>query len=62
MDAFGLIMMLLFWVGVVVLAIWLVGLLFPVAKKQSDDSDPPLAASEVRQARGELTDEQDQSM
>jgi uncharacterized membrane protein len=63
MGAFGLIIMLLFWVGFIALAIWLVGLLFPVAKKQSDDGDTSLAVQEVlkaRHARGESTDEPDQ--
>ncbi|MCI0645196.1 MAG: hypothetical protein L0346_09965 [Chloroflexi bacterium] len=65
MGAFGLIIMLLFWVGFIALAVWLVGLLFPVVKKQSDDGDALLAAQEVlkaHHARGELTDEQDQQM
>ena len=63
MSAFGLIIMLLFWVGFVALAVWLVGLLFPVAKKQSDNDSLPLSAQDVLKARhvqGELSDKQDQ--
>lgn len=52
---------LLFWVGLIALAIWLVGLLFPAAKKQGDDNSAPLSPPEVckiGQAQGELAGEQ----
>ncbi|HEX9922623.1 MAG TPA: SHOCT domain-containing protein [Anaerolineae bacterium] len=61
---FGWIWMLLFWVALILLAIWLVGLIFPTARK-SGEADKPLPASEIlklRFARGELTQEQYQEM
>lgn len=65
MGVFGPIWMLLFWGGLIILAIWLIGLLFPSAKNQSNDSSTPLEAQEIlkaRYARGELTREQYQEM
>ncbi len=67
MMGFGLIFMILFWVGLVALAIWLIGLLFPSAKKQDNagDSGTPASAQEIlktRYARGEITQEQYQDM
>jgi len=61
---FGWIWMLLFWAALILLAIWLVGLIFPTARR-SGEADKPLAASEIlklRFARGELTSEQYQEM
>lgn len=61
MMGIGLIWMLLFWVGLIVLAVWLVGLLFPAAKKQNTDDDTLFSAEEilkVRYAQGELTVEE----
>jgi len=61
----GLIWMLLFWVGLIVLAVWLVGLLFPAAKKQNTDDNTSLSAEEIlkiRYAQGELTAEEYQEM
>lgn len=52
--------MVVFWVGVVVLAVWLAGLLFPRVTQA-----PQLAPREIlqgRYARGELTREQYQEM
>ena len=67
MMGFGLIFMILFWVGLVALAIWLIGLLFPLAKKQDDAAanSTPTSAQEIlktRYARGEITQEQYQDM
>lgn len=62
LGAVGLIVtVLLFWVGLIALAIWLVGLLFPAAKKQGDDDGVPLSPPEghkVGQAQAELAGEQ----
>lgn len=61
----GLIWMLLFWVGLIVLAVWFIGLLFPTAKKQIADDNTSLSAEEIlkaRYARGELTREEYQEM
>lgn len=65
MGVVSLITMILFWGGLVALAIWLVGLLFPTAKKQINDGDASLSAPEIlkaRYARGELTTQQYQEM
>ncbi len=37
MGILGLITMLIFWGGLLALAVWLVGLLFPTPKKPYDD-------------------------
>jgi len=59
---FGFIWMLLFWGGLIVLAIWLIGILFPSAsKKASDDIVASPSAQEIlktRYANGELTTEE----
>ena len=34
---FGLIWMLLFWLGLIVLAVWLIRLLFPSTDRQNDN-------------------------
>lgn len=65
MGTFGLLWMLLFWGGLIVLAIWLVSLLFPAVKKPDGDDTTSLSATEIlkeRYARGELTQEQYQEM
>jgi len=65
MMGFGLIWMLLFWVGLIVLAVWLVGLIFPTVTEQKKDADTSLSAEEilkVRFAQGELTVEEYQEM
>ena len=66
MGLFGFIGMLLFWAGLIILAIWLVGLLFPSTKtKPERDSQRLLSAQEIlkiRYAQGELTAEQYQEM
>ena len=66
MGLFGFIGMLLFWAGLIILAIWLVGLLFPSTKtKPESDNQRTLSAQEIlkmRYAQGELTAEQYQEM
>ena len=66
MGGFGFIFMILFWVVLMVLAIWLVGLLFPSTKtRENDQNDSSPSAQEIikeRYARGELTTEQYQEM
>jgi putative membrane protein len=66
MMGFGIIWMLLFWGGLIALAVWLIGLLFPPVKKQAGDDDRvPSSAQEIlktRYARGELTSDQYQEM
>ena len=57
--------MLLFWGGLIILAIWLVGLLFPTAKQSQPGPIPPQSAQEIlkaRYARGDITEEQYQQM
>ncbi|GAB4532965.1 MAG: hypothetical protein Kow0063_14250 [Anaerolineae bacterium] len=61
-GVFGLLFMLLFWGGLVALAIWLVSALFPRGKQGADfPVDRDLSAREIldtRYARGEITREQ----
>ena len=63
---FGFMWMLLFWGGLIAVAIGLVSLLFPSAKGQSDDDkQASLSAEEIlkaRYARGELSSEEFQQM
>jgi hypothetical protein len=40
MGLLGLIAMLIFWGGLLALAVWLVSLLFPTPKKPQDNSTP----------------------
>ena len=65
MGGLGLIWMLIFWVGLLALAIWLVSLLFPAARKSSPgDRISPTALDILKErcARGELTKEEYQEM
>lgn len=65
MMGFGLLWMLLFWGGLIVLAIWLIGLLFPAVKTQDPNTNTLLSAQEIlrtRYAQGELTAEEYQEM
>ncbi len=63
---FGFIWMLLFWGGLIALAVWLVGLLFPSGHRQNDvGNEASPSAQEIlkaRYARGELTTEEYQTM
>lgn len=57
-GSFNPITILLLWIGLMALAIWLVTLLFPVAKKQSAKGDGPFSTQKVLkigQAQSELT-------
>ena len=57
--------MLLFWGGLILLAIWLVSLLFPAVKKSDPPDNTPASAVEIlkeRYARGELTGAEYQQM
>jgi len=66
MGIFGLVWMLLFWGGLIALAIWLIRLLFPSTEaRRSDDHEASPSAQEIlntRYAQGELTTEQYQEM
>ena len=66
MGGFGFILMILFWVGLMLLAIWLAALLFPTVKTgQNHRNDPSPSPPEIlkeRYARGELTTEQYREM
>ena len=63
---FGFIWMLLFWAGLIALAIWLIWLLFPSTKeKTSYDSARAASAQDIHKARyadGEITTEEYQEM
>ncbi|MCL4303995.1 MAG: hypothetical protein KJ077_50390 [Anaerolineae bacterium] len=65
MGLFGLFWMLLFWGGVIALAVWLIRLLFPTLEKSDDGEKEVLSAQEIlqtRYAQGELTTGQYQEM
>lgn len=66
MMGLGLIWMFLFWGGLILLAVWIIGNLFPTTPTQPPaGSDHPPTAQEIlnqRYARGELTPEQYQDM
>jgi putative membrane protein len=61
-GVFGLLFMLLFWGGLIGLAVWLVSALFPRSDRRLPDPDErALSASQIldrRYARGEITREQ----
>jgi putative membrane protein len=67
---FGFLLMLLFWGGVIALAVWLVGLLFPGAAGQSTSTpdgngrkgETALEILKKRYARGELSRHEYQQM
>jgi putative membrane protein len=57
--------MLVFWGVLILLAVWLVSMLFPAAKKTDHDVSQSSSASEIlkqRYARGELSQEEYQQM
>jgi len=57
----GLLVMFLFWGGLIALAIWLVGMLFPRAARPAASGERDLTARQIldrRYARGEMTREQ----
>jgi len=65
MGVFGLVWMLLFWGGLIALAVWLVGLVFPSVKAHSNVDTPTHSAQDVlkaRYAQGQLTRQEYQQM
>jgi putative membrane protein len=63
MMGFGLIWMLLFWGGLILLAVWLIAALFPTSPPppSANAPDTPTTARDIldqRYARGELSREQ----
>lgn len=65
MMGIGFIWMLLFWGGLIALAVWLISTLFPAATRPSTTTPPSASARDIldgRYARGELTAEQYQDM
>lgn len=66
MMGFGFIWMLVFWGGVIALAIWLIGLLFPpVIEPPDGHNDRSPSAQEILKARyasGEITQEEYQQL
>ncbi len=65
MGFFGLLLMVVFWVGLIALAAWLVKSLFPVdggVRPQGEAGDSPRRILDQRYARGEITREQYQEM
>jgi len=60
---FGLLFMVLFWGGLIALAIWLVSALFPISGRRptASGADQPQSSREIldtRYARGEITREE----
>ena len=65
MAGFGWLWMIIFWGILILLAIWLVSLLFPAARKSEPDDNRSLSAVDIlkkRYARGELSQEEYQQM
>lgn len=67
MMGFGLIWMLLFWGGLILLAVWLIVVLFPAGPQPpaANTPDTPTRARDIldqRYARGELSREQYEEM
>jgi putative membrane protein len=67
MMGFGIIWMLLFWGGLILLAFWLLAQLFPVSPRSplSNSHHSPIATRDIldqRYARGELSREQYEEM
>jgi putative membrane protein len=62
LGVFGLVLMILFWVGLIALAVWLVRALFPsVNQPPASPSERSLSAREIldrRFARGEISREE----
>ena len=59
MGLWGILIMVLFWGGLVALAVWLVGLMFPSSSRQNQNPNAPLSAEEIlkiRYARGEISE------
>lgn len=67
MMGFGLIWMLLFWGGLILLAVWLITVLFPASPSSPAANTPDTSAGardilDQRYARGELSREQYEEM
>lgn len=66
MGIFGVVWMLIFWGGLIALAIWLIRLLFPSTEARRRDDHEVLSSPQeilkTRYAQGELTAEQYQEM
>ena len=64
MGLFGWVWMLLFWGGLMLLALWVIGLLFPSVKKQDNHQtlSSPDEILKTRYAQGEITKEQYEEM
>jgi putative membrane protein len=67
MMGFGLIWMLLFWGGLILLAVWLLSVLFPADPQSSVDNTPNTQTGardilDQRYARGEVSQEQYKEM
>jgi uncharacterized membrane protein len=62
---FHMVIILFVWLGLILLAIWLIGILFPAAPKKGGVEQQSPAIQELLKAhydRGELTSEQYQEM
>ena len=62
MGYYGLIWMFLFWGGLILLAILLIKLIFPVNTEKPSTSQSAQEILKTRYAKGELTQEQYQQM
>ena len=63
-GGFGFLWMFLFWGGLIFLTIWLISRLFPSSKiaKDSDERQPAEEILKQRYAKGEISQEQYQTM
>ena len=61
---FGILMMVIFWVGVIAVTVWLFSNLFPQNnhKAFTDISDSPIAILKKRYARGDISKEEFEDM
>ena len=61
---FGILMMVIFWAGIIAATIWLLSNLFPQnnQKALADASDSPIAILKKRYARGEISKEEFEDM
>ena len=65
MGMVGWLWMVLFWGGLIILAVWLVSRLFPTSKTQNNWSGQSQSAQDIldmRYARGELSEQEYQRM
>ena len=61
---FGILMMVIFWAGIIAATVWLLSNLFPQNNQKSfaDASDSPIAILKKRYARGEISKEEFEDM